>query len=235
MVRRWSAARLVTAAVLGAWATLFWFVWLSGRTTLYLSGRTAWLVPLGAALATIAAVGRLLTARTNLDEQLDARTAWRAAILVLPVLVVLVLPPASLGAYAAGRRSSFGAAGLVTPDDFEHGPLTMIHIAAAETSIEDLGRLRRRAGESVTLEGFVTRDEGMPADELLLTRFVISCCVADATTATVRVVGVPPGVYADGAWITVTGRVYPLGDRIIVTASSTSPIAVPADPYLGAV
>jgi uncharacterized repeat protein (TIGR03943 family) len=235
VVKRWSLVRLVTAAALGAWAALFWTVWLSGRTTLYLSSRTAWLVPLGALLATTAAVGRLVTGRTEAHERLDARTAWRAGILVVPVLVVLALPPTTLGSFAAGRRSAFSAAGLVTPDDFEHGPLTMIHIAAAETNAEDLARLRRRAGESVTLEGFVSREAGMPADELLLTRFVITCCVADATIATVRVVGAPPGAYEDGAWITVTGRVYPLGDRVVVAATSTTGIAAPAEPYLSAV
>lgn len=235
-MKRWSRARLVAAAVLAAWAALFWFVWLSGRTDLYLSVRTAWLIPLGAGLATVATVGRLATARTGGDpEPLDGRARWNAAIFVLPVIVLLVLPPATLDTFSAGRRSAFGGAGgLVTPDDFEHGPLTMIHIAAAETNPDDMAKLIERAGETVTLEGFVTRDDGATADEVLLTRFVLSCCVADATTAQVRVVGLPPGAYADGSWISVTGPVYPLGDRIVVLAASSDEIPVPDSPYLSA-
>src|SRR5206468_7294405 len=43
--RRFDPARLATGIVLGAWAFLFWFVLVSGRTSLYLSTRTRWLVP----------------------------------------------------------------------------------------------------------------------------------------------------------------------------------------------
>jgi uncharacterized repeat protein (TIGR03943 family) len=230
---RWSRSRLLAAAVLGAWAATFWFVGVSGRTGSYLSSRTAWLIPLGAGLATVAAVGRLATARTVDPEPLDDRARWNAAIFVLPVLVLLALPPATLDTFSAGRRSSLGGAGgLITPDDFEHGPLTMIHIAAAETDPGDMARLTARAEETVTLEGFVTRDEGAPADEIALTRFVLSCCVADATTARVRVAGVSPGAYEEGSWVSVTGRVYPLGDRIVVLATSSEQIPEPDEPYL---
>ncbi|MGH2738157.1 MAG: hypothetical protein ACRDHH_05020 [Actinomycetota bacterium] len=39
----------------------------------------------------------------------------------------------------------------------------------------------------------MTRREGSPADEFVLTRFIVSCCVADALSVQVRVVGAPPG------------------------------------------
>ena len=43
-------------------------------------------------------------------------------------------------------------------------------------------------------------------DEFLLTRLIITCCVADATIAQVRVVGVPPGKFASNDWVNVTGN-----------------------------
>jgi uncharacterized membrane protein YcgQ (UPF0703/DUF1980 family) len=60
----------------------------------------------------------------------------------------------------------------------------------------------------------------------------VTCCVADATVAQVRVVGVPPGVYASEDWIRVIGRVYPVGREVLVAAESIEPIPVPAQPYL---
>jgi uncharacterized repeat protein (TIGR03943 family) len=235
-MRRWSGPRLGAAAVLGSWATLFWTLLLTGRTALYLSSRTAWLVPMGAVLLSVAAVSRLATARTVRTEHLDARGWWGYATVALPVVVVLILPPITLGSFAASRRSSFsGASGLVTPDDIDHGPLTMIHVGAAQSNPEDLARLRRRAGEEVTFAGIATRGPEMPPDEVLLTRFVITCCVADATTAQVRVIDVPPGSFEEGDWLEVTGRIYPLGDEILVAASATQPIPPPESPYLSAI
>ena len=65
----------------------------------------------------------------------------RIGLLLVPVAIVLSMPPVTLGTYAASRRSSFGGlSSAFTPDDFEHGPLTMVHVAAAE---RELGGPRR--------------------------------------------------------------------------------------------
>jgi uncharacterized membrane protein YcgQ (UPF0703/DUF1980 family) len=56
--------------------------------------------------------------------------------------------------------------------------------------------------------------------------------VADATSAQVRVVNVPPGRFKPDDWVRVTGRVYPLGSEILVDASAVEPIPQPDRPYL---
>ncbi len=60
----------------------------------------------------------------------------------------------------------------------------------------------------------------------------MTCCVADATVAQVRVVGVPSGVYASEDWVRVIGRVYPVGREVLVAAETVEPIPVPSQPYL---
>ena len=45
--RTWSQARLFVGVVVGMWAVMFWFLFLSGRVYLCLSTRTAWVVPVG--------------------------------------------------------------------------------------------------------------------------------------------------------------------------------------------
>ncbi|MGH2724166.1 MAG: TIGR03943 family putative permease subunit [Actinomycetota bacterium] len=231
MTRRWSALRLSTAVVLAAWAGLFWFLLLTGRSALYLSARTAWVVPLGAAGLTLAAIGRAVTARAARPEPLARRTAWGLGLILLPVVLVLVLPPAALGSYAASRRSPVGA-GVVPARDLGTGEITLVNVAAATWSPDAMRHLVARAGSPVSFEGFVTRRDGMPADEFILTRFMVSCCVADALSVQVRVVGTPPGRFDQDQWVRVEGNLYPVGREFLVDASEVEAIPRPDRPYL---
>jgi uncharacterized repeat protein (TIGR03943 family) len=230
---RWSPSRVSAGAVLGAWAVLFWFLLLSGHWALYLSTRTFWVVPTGAVLLTVATVGRLATARVPQPEPLPSATTWTLGVIALPVVLILVLPPATLSGYALGRRSGFVGSGVsVSTSDIASGTLSFTDVAAAQSSKSGMAALRSRAGEQVTLEGFVWREEGATADEILLTRYVVTCCVADATSAQVRVVNVPPGRFQPDDWVQVTGRIYPLGSEILVDASAVQAIPQPERPYL---
>ena len=232
MNRTWSSARVATAVVLAAWAALFWFLLLSGRTSLYLSSRTAWVVPVGAAALTVAAIGRLATARAPRPEPLSRRRAWSLGFVVLPAVMVLALPPTALGSFAASRRSQ--SAGFVTgASTLERGqPVTLAAVAAAGWSDDARRALVDRAGSPVAFEGIVTRREGQAADEFMLTRFIVSCCVADALSVQVRVVGAPPGSFELDQWVRVRGTLYPVGRETVVDASSVEPIPQPDDPYL---
>jgi uncharacterized repeat protein (TIGR03943 family) len=231
--RHWSAAKLASAAVMGAWAALFWWLLLSGRSFLYLSDRTDWVVPMGAIILTIAVAGRLWSARGPRPEPLTRSDAWRLGAIVLPVVLTVALPPASLGSYAASRRSSFVSSGYTsTAADIESGELSLVDVAGALRSREAMGALVNRAGSEVSFVGFVARDSGMPADEFMLSRFLVSCCVADALSIQVRVVGAPPGELAEDDWVRVTGAMYPLGREVIVDASEVEPVERPKRPYL---
>lgn len=230
---RWSPSRVSVGVVLGAWAGLSWYLLASGRWSLYLSTRTVWVVPTGAVLLTLATAGRLATARVPRPEPLSSATSWTLGVVALPVVLILVLPPATLSGYALGRRSGFVGSGVsVSTSDIASGTLSFIDVAAAQSSKSGMAALRSRAGEEVTLEGFVWRQDGAAADEILLTRYVVTCCVADATSAQVRVVNVPPGRFQPDDWVSVTGRIYPLGSEILVDASAVEAIPQPERPYL---
>jgi putative membrane protein len=227
----WSSTRLATGVVLAAWAGLFWYLLATGRSALYLSSRTAWVVPMGAIVLTIAAVGRLATSRVREPEQLPRRTAWGLGLIVLPAVLVLVLPPGALGSYAAARRSAVSA-GVVPSESIAGREITLVDVAAAKWSRDTLRQLVRRAGAEVTFVGFVTEDPGAAADEFVLTRFIVSCCVADALSVQVRVVGAPPGQFQQDQWVRVTGNLFPLEHQMIVDASEVERIPRPAKPYL---
>jgi uncharacterized repeat protein (TIGR03943 family) len=234
MSSRWSPSRVAQGVALGSWAGLFWFLLLSGRTSLYLSSRTAWVVPVGGLILTAATIGRLVTARTGYSQPLPPRVIWAVGFVVLPVVAILTLPPTSLGSFAASRRSL--SSGFVTsaPSLEAGGEVTLASVAAAGWSRDAQRSLVQRAGSQVTFEGFVARRDGQAADEFMLTRFIVSCCVADAISVQVRVVGAPPGQFEDDDWVRVSGSFYPVGREVVVDASEIEPIPQPDHPYLNA-
>ena len=230
---RLSPARVVTGLALTAWAAVFWFLLLSDRSQLFVSSRTFWVIPLGAIVLSAAAIGRLATARVRRPEPLAGRTLWWVGLVILPVIVVLVQPPTALGSYAASRRSaSAGGFAAASGEDISQGPLELVDVAASSWSRDAMRALIRRAGSQVDFVGFVTRRSGMPDDEFVLTRFIVSCCVADALSVQVRVVGVPPGEFAEDQWVRVRGTFYPVGGEILVDASDVQAVPRPSHPYL---
>ena len=231
--RWWSPGRIAGAMVLGAWAALFWFLLLSGRENLYLSTRTSWVVPVGAVLLTGATLGRLATARVRSAEPLRTREAWIMGLMVVPVVLIMALPPVTLGSFSAGKRTAYSGAGLAASlGDIGSGELTLVDVAAGQTSKEGEQALAKRAAEDVDFVGLVTRYADTPADEFMLTRYVVTCCVADATVAQVRVVNVPPGEFDVNQWVEVKGQIYPLGREVIVNASDITNVSRPVRPYL---
>lgn len=226
-------SRVLDCLALGSWATVFWWLLITDRTSLFLSTRTAWVVPVGAILLTVGFLGRLLSVRTEEPKPITARSAWGIGLIVLPVITVLALPPASLGSYAASRRSTFSSGGIVaSADEISSGDLSLLDVAGGLRSRDGVAALSDRAGEEVNFTGFVTKDPGAPADEFVLTRFLVSCCVADALSVNVRVVGAPPGRFNADEWVRVSGKFYPLGRDVIVDSSEIVAVERPKRPYL---
>lgn len=231
--RSWSPGGLAGALVLAAWAGLFWFLWISGREAFYLSTRTDWIVPIAAVLLTAATVGRLASARVVAPKPLAARELWITGLMVVPVVLVLFAPVTTLGTFSAGKRAGFSGAGFAaSAGDIGSGELTLIDVAAAETSPEGERALAKRAGDNVSFVGFVSIRDDTPADEFLLARYVVTCCVADATIAEVRVVNVTPGQFANEDWVQVAGTIFPIGREVIVDASDITAVERPDRPYL---
>ncbi len=94
-----------------------------------------------------------------------------------------------------------------------------------------------RAGE---LDGVFTSLIGQcqtwSAERFMLSRLVVTCCIADAATVTVEVVPPPGASVEDGAWVSVSG-VFKLDaqsdpNSVALHAVSMNRIQEPADPYL---
>lgn len=135
------------------------------------------------------------------DHGGGSRVGW---LLVAPILAIAVVAPSPLGAFAANRAPTT----LPTPPrDF--GPLPAATNGAVDLPLtEFVGRARYGQGRSldgipVRLVGFATTDAR--GDGFLLTRFVISCCAADARPVRVAIRGGQPPWPAPDTWLEVTG------------------------------
>jgi uncharacterized repeat protein (TIGR03943 family) len=190
-------------------------------------------VPVGAVLLTIVFLGRLFSVRAREIEPIRARDSWTFAVIAIPVVVLLALPTASLGTFAVSRRASLSAGGFSSGEGVPPtGDLSFVHIGSALINRESMRSLVARAGSTSSFTGFVDRQPGEPADEFLLSRFLISCCIADALSIQVRVVNAPPGEFKVDEWVRATGQLYPLGREVILDASEVVKVDKPNHPYL---
>lgn len=158
------------------------------------------------------------------DHGHDARIGW---LLVVPLLVVIVVPPAPLGPNAIRSRLASSSSG---PRSFpalrapERGavPLSMAEFSTRALRDPD----RSLDGVRVRLVGFVSSsDEG----SYRLARFVIFCCAADAEAVEVVVTG-DGEPRATNEWYEVEG-VWRAGAVPALVADSARRVDRPKKPY----
>ncbi|MGI5368649.1 TIGR03943 family putative permease subunit [Streptomyces iakyrus] len=158
------------------------------------------------------------------------RVAW---FLTLPALALLLFPPPALGSYSAEREAAQRAArGVGTFPALPSGnPVDLTLGDFGSRAVYDSGRSLQ--GRTVRLTGFVTRGGD---GTWYVTRLLVSCCAADATTAKAEVRGAqaPPV----DTWVTVTGMWHPEGGLgsdaawpPVVDARSVRQVPQPDSPY----
>ncbi|MEU6140232.1 TIGR03943 family protein [Streptomyces sp. NPDC047081] len=158
------------------------------------------------------------------------RLAW---LLALPALALLLFPPPALGSYSAEREAAQVAAqGVGSFPALPAGdPVELTLAQFSSRAMYDSGRSLK--GRTVRMTGFVTHgDDGT----WYLTRLLVSCCAADATTSKVEIRGAeaPPV----DTWVTVTGTWHPKGKLgtdaawpPVLDSATVRTVRQPADPY----
>ena len=172
----------------------------------------------------------------------DHRLTWSGvALILLPIVLGVVVPPQPLGAAALAnrevnvtmQRSSLPAAvrAAAQKGSTEKNVLDWLNAFAGGAN-----SAATFAGQPAKVTGFVFRDDRFAADQFMVTRFVVSCCVADANVAGM-VVRWPEasGLLAD-QWVEVSGvlEAGKLGSQTlpVLAAQQVKPVDVPDQPYL---
>jgi uncharacterized repeat protein (TIGR03943 family) len=156
--------------------------------------------------------------------------------LTLPALALLLFPPPALGSYSASREEAQRAAqGVGTFAALPAGnPLEISVAQYSSRAIYDSGHSLK--GRTLRMTGFVTHGSN---GTWYVTRLMVTCCAADATTSKVEI----RGDEADGApqtdtWVTVTGTWIPKGKLgtdgawpPVLKTTEVKQVREPADPY----
>lgn len=178
----------------------------------------------------IAAVGRGVTGHGGGVQH------WTCATLVLlPLLYIGTAPKGGLGAFALEQRFiSGGVATFANGPSIRRGPGK---VPGGETTLLDVVMSPEQYdGTEVTLVGRISKSDKWPDEHMMLFRFVVVCCAADARPVGVLVHGDQFEDVADDAWLEVRGMLriaqFDATDELVVDAREIKRIDPPARPYL---
>jgi uncharacterized repeat protein (TIGR03943 family) len=229
---------------LGLWGALFLYYWHAGKLGLLIH-------PNYFALSIATGFALLAIASLNLLKMIRQQTSPRAAH--QPIFSPLFMSSILLGAAIIGF--------LITPKPFTSD--TAIHRGIEDVNIvtrvqPQSFRVNRPSesrtlidwirtldvypepdaytGQKVNVDGFVVHTSNLPANAFTLTRFVITCCAADAYPVGLPVRSTQPrSTIPEDQWFRVQGKIATQtlnGKRqVVIQASSIQPIPEPQNPY----
>ncbi len=218
---------------------------ISGNLLYYINVRFVWLTLLAAVgLIAVGASYRYYSGHTHTHDHAGhdhGQLTWFGLLLVmLPVILGLLVPPRPLGAAAMSSRdvSAEALTSAAGPGRNEilakpKGDKNVYDWLVEFRMVNDPAAF---TGQEARLTGFVYRDERLNGDEFMVSRFVISCCAADAAPLGLLVKWPEAGSLAEDQWVEVKGQ-FDLGrfdgeEMPVLIAESISPIETPAQPYL---
>jgi uncharacterized repeat protein (TIGR03943 family) len=230
---------LARAIVLTLWSAFFAYLWVSDEMVRFLGPRTYWVVPFGcltlgaAALAHVIALRRERNTADRSEGGMSRSDLAGIAALMIPIVAVIAVPQAELGAQAVSRKATGAGATatLIAPPERDEGrPPNFIDVHYANDSAEYASALGIGEGTELDLIGFVSEPSN-DAGEFTLTRFYVSCCAADAIPYSVKVTGDGTD-YAGDVWLRVRGSLVYEGEIYRLAAESVEEVEEPDNQYL---
>ena len=219
-----------------------------GTLNFYINQRFAWLsfvaVLLFLALA-LTMLYRLIERRPVLATPVAALTAHgnnispiSLAILVIPALLGLLVPARPLGASAISSKGI----GLIAPDAPQ---VTQVRrpVNGTRNILDWLREFQHESdpastfkGQAVDVVGFVYRDGRSGENQFWVSRFAVSCCVADAAALGLLVQTDQAKSLKTDTWVRVTGKLSAAefaGEKLpAIVPEKIEPVAQPDQPYL---
>jgi uncharacterized repeat protein (TIGR03943 family) len=231
-----------------AWAILLFRYWRTGKLYLLIHPNYMWLtVAAGATLMLIAILKLLVLMAARHDDSKQSRPphvtlfppAISIALIVTTAILGLVIEPRAFASQTAIQRGITDTLPLtrVKPQTFR------ATVASDSKSIIDWVRTLSAypepdayTGQQVKVQGFIVHPPNLPTTHLLISRFVITCCAADAYP-----VGLPVklphdrSAYPIDKWFEVEGvmTTATLDNKrqLVIAAKSLKPIPAPKNPY----
>jgi uncharacterized repeat protein (TIGR03943 family) len=168
------------------------------------------------------------------------RSGWALVLVSLPLLIGVFFPHRPLGAEVLENRGVSITAPLRASDADK--PL-QLELAPTERSILDWIRIvtisedpTSYEGQSADVTGFAYRDPRLESGQILLGRFILTCCVADATAIGLMVEGEGIDEMIENQWYRIRGTVFQtvLEGQVmpVIQADQIEEVPMPEEPYL---
>jgi uncharacterized repeat protein (TIGR03943 family) len=223
------------------------FKLLTGELSLYINIRYAPLTVFGILALAIMLIALIKPLEPVSDEHdhhdhsdhVHNTSSSALMILAVPLLIGLLIPSHPLDAAAASTRGMNSSAPLVT-----NSSQTRQFEAAADTrNILDWIRIFNSTtdlspylGQTAKVNGFVYHDPRLPANQFIVSRFVITCCTADASAIGMIVTWDGSNELKASTWVEAKGPVQSaqLGGQPIplINAVLVKSVEQPGQPYL---
>lgn len=169
---------------------------------------------------------------------------WGAvALILIPIVLGLAVPPQPLGASAlANREINAGLNESTMPG--------IVGAAAPKATTDknildwwksfragaDLNADPAIVGQPARVVGFVYQDGRHGDDHFMVVRYVVSCCVADASALGLVVAAPNAASFENDQWVEVEGVFTPGAldgwKMPVLTAQAITPVDAPTQPYL---
>lgn len=218
---------------------------LTGNLSNYINVRFAWLTYLAVLIFFLMGMVNLYVMMKSKPEsdsvELEPKSGAYAitwgilAIMAIPLAFAVLIPSQALGASAVSGGISLRPVGVGSAVAFSANPIDrnildwLREFNKSETYAEFNGL-------PVDISGFVYREPDFELDELMVSRFTMSCCVADAFAIGIPMILTDGLDLPDGTWIRVQGSLQAsdfVDDFVpVIQAESVEVIDPPAQPYL---
>ncbi|MGE3278317.1 MAG: TIGR03943 family protein [Candidatus Altimarinota bacterium] len=230
MISRWIDA----IALLGLWIFVSYLSG-TGQTSLLINPHYHLIVSFASACLILAAGWLLLKSRSL--QHMSSHT-FSAVVIISTVIMGFQLPLQSLSSETALSRGvetrvpSFDEIKFQEAMNTPSGERTLIQWSRILTQHPDP---RIFIGQKVRLEGMVVKPEKSEENTLLLIRFVVGCCIADARPLGLLIDTSDADQWENNEWIAVNGTIslkeYDGQARGVVHAQTVELISKPKNPY----
>jgi uncharacterized repeat protein (TIGR03943 family) len=235
-----------------AWAVLLLQYWYTGRITLLLHPNYAGLTACtGVALLVMGGWKGWLLRKKKLLLTPQHKTlfppGFGSGLLLVVALIGLAIAPKAFASSVALQRgvtdSTFLLRGVSINEKLQPQAFAVATAPESRSLIDWIRTLTvypepdAYAGQKASVQGFVTYDPSFPDDYILITRFVITCCAADAYP-----VGLPVKLtqqnradYPPDQWLEIKGvmmtETLANQRRLVIAADQIQAINEPTNPY----
>lgn len=217
------AKQKIQVLILAGLGVYLLFVVVSGRLYYYINERFTWLVVAGGIifLGTALALGLEAMRKNQPDEEEKAHSEshaghehgkvpnWSLLIAGIPLLLGFLITPKPLDATTLSVRG-VSTSGL----SVARGENLLIEAPTDSRNVLDWVRafsfsedISEFEGEPVDLIGFVYQEPSLGENQFLVSRFTLSCCVADAFAIGVRVESEEAQDWESNQWVHLIGRI----------------------------